>query len=118
MLTPNPFRYDFCFIFDARKRQEKESGHLPVLEPSGSGGEGGANLENFSAIGPEGPVVSFLLNLVQGILGVLVPLEFQDIDKLVGLDECVYPAVGGMALHLHLLSHELEHYIQGVLDFP
>lgn len=44
VLTPNPFRYDFCSIFDARKRQEKGSGKLPVLEPSGSGGEGGAKL--------------------------------------------------------------------------
>ena len=80
------------------------------------GGKISADFENFALISGEGPVVSLLVNLVQGVIGILVPLELQDIDVFVCLDERVNAAVGGVPLHFDLLAHQLEHHIHRVLE--
>ena len=38
-------------------------------------GEVCTNLEELAVIGEEGPVISFFVNLVQSVIGVLVPFE-------------------------------------------
>ena len=82
----------------------------------GLGGEVGADPEKFAVVSSEGPVIALLVDLVQGVVGILVAFELQDIDELVGLDEGVDAAVGGVAFDLHLLPHQLEHHIHRVLE--
>lgn len=82
----------------------------------GLGGEVGPDPEDLPAVGEEGPVVAFLVDLVQGVVGILVTLELQDIDEFVCLDEGVDASVGGVALDLYLLAHQLEHHVHRVLE--
>lgn len=79
-------------------------------------GEVGPDPEDLSAVGEEGPVVAFFVDLVQRVVGVFVALELQDIDEAVGLDEGVDAPVGGVALHLHLLADHPEHHVHSVLE--
>ena len=81
---------------------------FPAVDASGFGGEVDADLENCLSFGKERTIIAHSLNLLQGSFRVLIPFQFNDVNESLSFHHNVYPAVAGMQLGRHLLSHQAE----------
>ena len=90
--------------------------NFPVVNAAGGGGEVDADLEEPAAVTSERPCIAFRFNLPQSLLRALVHFQLQDIDVLRCLHHDVHTTVAGVALHIHVETHQAEEHIERVLE--
>lgn len=83
--------------------------HLPNHHPVNIAclaGEVHADADDLLAVELEGERVVLVLNLLEGLLGGAVKLEFEDIAIVLGLDEHVDASLAGVVFGLGVEAHQ------------